>query len=102
MLLSLLRHVHIFAGCIALLTLWIPLFSAKGGTLHRQTGRVFVWSMGVLCAAAWILCAIRFADPGRRVFTTFLAFVSLLGWHSASSGWRVVTCSRRFRSVRGG
>ena len=49
---DLLRGVHIAAGSLALVSLWVPLVSRKGGSVHRRAGRVFVIAMAVL-KSAW-------------------------------------------------
>jgi len=32
--------LHALAGSIALVAMWVPIFSKKGGRVHRRAGRV--------------------------------------------------------------
>lgn len=41
--------IHIVAGSLALLSGYVALFAAKGATLHRKAGMLFVWAMLVMC-----------------------------------------------------
>jgi hypothetical protein len=36
--------VHIIAGTLGLLTGYVALYAAKGGTLHRKSGMLFVYT----------------------------------------------------------
>src|SRR4029079_13797884 len=77
-IIDLFRGVHIAAGSLALVAVWIPLFSPKGGRVHRQAGRVVVIATAVLTVAAISACGWRLlfdTDPGRRLFATYLLFV---------------------------
>ena len=40
--------VHILAGSLAIITGYVGLFAAKGATLHRRSGRLFVHAMVVM------------------------------------------------------
>jgi hypothetical protein len=40
--------VHIIAGTLGLLTGYVALYAAKGGTLHRKSGMLFVYTTIVL------------------------------------------------------
>lgn len=47
--------LHILAGSLALLAGYLALFSAKGATLHRRSGRIFVATMLTMSlTGAWI------------------------------------------------
>jgi uncharacterized membrane protein len=37
--------VHVVAGCLGLLAGYVALYSTKGATLHRRSGRLFVYAM---------------------------------------------------------
>jgi uncharacterized membrane protein len=52
--------VHILGGMIALGVGYVALFAAKGGRLHKQTGRIFVYAMVVMALGGSFLAAI---DP---------------------------------------
>jgi len=92
-IIDLFRGVHIAAGSLALVAVWIPLFSPKGGRVHRQAGRVFVIATAVLTVAAISACVWRLlfdTDPGRRVFATYLLFVAVLSAAQCSAGVRAL------------
>lgn len=55
--------LHILAGSLGLLSLWIPLVSRKGSLLHRQWGRVFTWTMLVTGTAAIGISITTLIDP---------------------------------------
>ncbi len=82
--------LHIAAGCVALLTMPIPLLSAKGGAVHRRAGRVYAVAMGAVVVLAWITVAARLAGGARPTFPLFLALVGLLAGASVWAGWRVL------------
>jgi uncharacterized membrane protein len=96
--LDLFRGVHIAAGVLALALMWLPLFSAKGGALHRRAGRAYVIAMAGLTLAAAFVCLWRLAfdhDPGRRTFATFLLFVGVVSAGQVSAGVRVLRAKTR-------
>ncbi len=92
MLVTLLLRVHVAAGTVALLSLWIPLVTKKGGRVHRRAGWVFVVAIAVLAATALAVCAIRVLDPSsdRGPGAIFLAFLALLASSSAFYGVRIL------------
>jgi uncharacterized membrane protein len=47
--------IHIAAGLLGIISGYVAVFAAKGGTLHRRGGTVFVYSMLVMgLSGAWI------------------------------------------------
>ena len=95
---DLLRGVHIAAGSLALGSMWVPLLSRKGGSVHRQAGRVFVIAMAVLTVAAigasiWRLTYDQ--DPGRRTWAAYLLFVAVLSGSQVSAGVRALRMKSR-------
>lgn len=52
--------LHITAGLLAVVAGIVPILSRKGSRLHRLSGRVFAWLMGILLAGAWLMTAIHF------------------------------------------
>jgi hypothetical protein len=90
--------LHIAAGTVALVSMWIPMFAKKGGGLHRTVGKVFVAAMTIVSATALALAGTRFfSDPtpqGRRA-GLFLLFVSVLTASSVSTGVRVLRAKNR-------
>ena len=73
---------HIVAGSLGLLSGFLAISTAKGGQLHRRSGRVFVYAMitmalvGASIAAIW--GAGRFGNVPIGVFTAYLVATSLL------------------------
>jgi len=97
-IIDLLRGVHIAAGTLALGSLWVPLLSRKGGTTHRQAGRVFVIAMAVLTLAAIGASLWRLtydSDPGHRTWAAYLLFVAVLSGAQVSAGVRALRAKAR-------
>jgi hypothetical protein len=97
-IIDLLRGVHIAAGSVALGSLWIPLLSRKGGSVHRQAGRVFVIAMAVLTVAAIGASVWRLTydtNPGRRTWAAYLLFVAVLSGSQVSAGMRALRAKAR-------
>jgi uncharacterized membrane protein len=73
--------VHIVTGGLGLLSGFVALYAAKGATLHRASGTVFVYSMvtmamlGVAIAAVWGRAASLNVPVG--LLTTYLVITSL-------------------------
>lgn len=91
-MLDLFRWLHIIAGSVALISLWIPIFTKKGGLVHRQAGWTFAIAMGVVAIAAWIVCGLRLTDQevSNDGAAIFLAFIGLLSVNGAVVGIRVL------------
>ncbi|MBM3818603.1 MAG: hypothetical protein FJW14_06245 [Acidimicrobiia bacterium] len=47
--------VHVAAGSVALLSMFVPMVTRKGGRLHRRAGWTFVGSMAIVSATAFAL-----------------------------------------------
>jgi len=58
---SIVLAVHIVCGLVCTLAGLVPLLTRKGGQAHRRAGRLFVWAMGVLLGAAWLMTALHFS-----------------------------------------
>jgi uncharacterized membrane protein len=94
---TILRVVHIALGVVALGTMFVPLLSRKGSTLHVRFGRVYTLAMGGLAATGAPL-AVRGLfdpDPGRRASALFLFFIALLAADSAWMGVRALRTKHR-------
>ena len=72
--------IHIAAGCVALLTAFVALVTAKGGTLHVRAGRVYAISMTLI-----FLTAIPLALFGASVF---LLLIAVFSFYLVFAGWR--------------
>jgi len=56
---DLILPVHILAAIIALIVGYVALLAAKGGRLHKRTGRIFVYAMVVMSLLGSLLAAIN-------------------------------------------
>ena len=74
--------VHIVAGSLALAAGYTALWSAKGATLHRKSGMVFVYAMLVMCVAGLWITVVRGIAPATNVpaaiLTSYLVLTSLI------------------------
>ncbi|MFC7079599.1 hypothetical protein [Halorussus caseinilyticus] len=86
---TLILRVHVAAGVVALSAGLGALLTAKGGLRHRQTGTVFVGSMGVTVGTVFVLLAF---DP--TPFRVFLTLVGVFSGYLAFSGYRVLSRKR--------
>ncbi len=60
---ALLVNVHITVGAIVLVLFWVPAFAKKGSPLHVKVGKVYVVSMYVVVATAFVASVIVLIDP---------------------------------------
>ncbi|MEY2745761.1 MAG: hypothetical protein RL112_803 [Planctomycetota bacterium] len=89
---ELLTWAHALGGVIALVSMWVPLFSAKGGVVHRKAGRVFVWAMAWVSVSAVVASALRLtSEPDKPQGPLFLSLVAL---QSAAATWWGVSMVR--------
>jgi hypothetical protein len=77
------RGLHIFAGGVALASMWIPILAKKGGPWHRRGGWVYAGAMALVTVSGTGLAAAAVAS-GRPVRGAFLLFIALL---SAANVW---------------
>jgi len=71
--------VHILAGSLALVFGYVALYSAKGGTVHRKSGTVFVYAMLVMALTGALIAASR-GNEGSTiagVMTTYLVLTAV-------------------------
>jgi uncharacterized membrane protein len=90
--------VHIAGGSAALLSMFIPLISRKGGRTHRRSGWVFVAGMTIVSLTALALSAGRYffdPRPEAKAFALFLFFIAILTGESVSSGIRALRTKDR-------
>lgn len=80
---------HIAAGIVALVMGVGALITTKGGVRHRQAGRIYVLSMGVIVGTVLLLLA--FNQTRARIFLTLIAVFS---GYFAFSGYRVLSQKR--------
>lgn len=81
--------LHIGAGTVAVLAGLGALVTTKGGWRHRQAGKLFLISMGVVVATVFGLLAI---DP--TTFRVVLTLVATFSGYFAFSGYRVLSRRR--------
>ncbi len=87
--------LHVVAGFVALITLWVPLFLRKGSKGHRVTGWIFTNSMFIISGTALHLALYRiWFDPTLTTeqfsSSIFLIFIAILSFSSAVYGLRVL------------
>lgn len=81
---------HIAAGVVALVAGMGAIVTSKGGLRHRQTGNIFVVSMGVTVGT--VLPLFLF-DP-TDFFRQFLLLVAIFSGYLVFSGYRVLSPDR--------
>ena len=59
--------LHILAGCLAIGAGFVALYSAKGATLHRKAGMVFVCSILIMCIGGFAMAAARDVAPATNI-----------------------------------
>lgn len=73
--------VHIAAGGLALLSGHVALYAAKGATLHRKSGMVFVYAMLTMCVFGVLIASVRGVAPAINVpagvLTAYLVITAL-------------------------
>lgn len=103
-MLKTLLAIHVAGGSVALASMLVPLFTRKGGSLHRKAGWVFVSGMTVVSITAFVLAGTRaLTDPspqGRQA-GVFLFYVALLTGAGVSAGVRVLRTKARTAAHRG-
>lgn len=90
--------LHIAAGSVALASMFVPMFTHKGGRAHRRSGWVFVAAMAIVSATAFALSGARLLfdrTPDGRDAGLFLFYVSILTASSVSAGMRVLRFKNR-------
>jgi len=92
-------RLHALTGAIAFGAMWIPMFSRKGGAVHRKVGRVFTWAMA--CASTSAVCAscLRLAErPEAPQGPLLLALVAIQS--AAATWWGIAVLRRKGRDAR--
>lgn len=80
---DIIRYSHVALGALCLISGIIPMFSKKGGKLHRQVGRLFFWSMfGIFITALLLLFSYR--------FNFFLLVIAVFSFYQCFTGYRVL------------
>jgi uncharacterized membrane protein len=66
--------VHIVAGGLGLVSGYIALSAAKGATLHRKAGMLFVYVMLTLSVTGMLISAVEGVAPAINIPTALLTF----------------------------
>ncbi|OAV44102.1 hypothetical protein [Lewinella sp. 4G2] len=69
--------VHVVAGFSSLALFFVPAFARKGGRVHNQFGRFYVYGMWVVVTTAFLLSIINYLQ-GRTMQALFLGFLAFL------------------------
>lgn len=84
------KHGHVFVVGGGLLLFWVPLLSPKGGTLHRQAGKLYAAFMCVAgLSGAW-LAATYLRTPAKRIDGTFLLYALFVFFLIGRCAWRAL------------
>jgi uncharacterized membrane protein len=59
--------VHILAGTLAVLLGFVALYAAKGGTLHRRSGMLFVYLMVAMATLGMVITIVRGVAPVANI-----------------------------------
>jgi hypothetical protein len=74
--------VHIVAGGLGLISGFVALYAAKGATLHRKSGMVFVYTMLTMCTAGLVMEVTRGVAPAVNIpaalLTAYLVTTALI------------------------
>ena len=66
--------LHITAGSLAIISGFIAIFAVKGARMHRQSGKIFVYSMLALGITGAVIAAIR-SQPANVVGGSLAAYM---------------------------
>ncbi len=86
------KWIHIIAGLLALASGAVALYAAKGSTLHRKSGLIFVIAMLVMTSTAVVIAAFLSPNPVNVVAGT-------LTFYLVSTG--LLTVRRSVEQMRG-
>ncbi|RNC83806.1 MAG: hypothetical protein ED557_08515 [Balneola sp.] len=80
---DILRYTHVLLGALCLISGLIPMFSKKGGKLHRLSGKLFFWTMfGIFATALLMIFFYR--------FNYFLLVIAVFSFYMCFTGYRVL------------
>lgn len=87
-----LRWIHIITGVFALLSGPIAMFNQDGGKLHRQSGKIYFWSMTVIFTTSVILSIYR--------GNLFLFLIGIFSMHLVVTGYRALSLKMLHRGQK--
>lgn len=74
---KLLTLIHVSLGALSLLLFWLPVFTKKGGKIHRKIGKLYVLFMwGVVITAGML--SVKNVLIGEMTAALFLGFLTLI------------------------
>ncbi|HEY9230325.1 MAG TPA: hypothetical protein VIP11_26975 [Gemmatimonadaceae bacterium] len=85
--------VHIIAGSLGLISGYTALYAAKGATLHRKSGMLFIYAMLTMCTFGVVLAlgkTWQFVNVPAAVMTAYLVVTSLTTVRPPSQGRRAL------------
>jgi hypothetical protein len=86
------RAVHILAGSLGLITGLLALFVAKGGRVHRRSGKLFVYAMLTMGLMGSLMAAVWGKQPASNIpvglLTAYLVTTGLTTVRPPTSGSR--------------
>ncbi|WP_251360074.1 hypothetical protein [Kangiella sp. TOML190] len=98
---EILRYTHMIGGFVGLGLFWIPIFSKKGGKIHRQMGKYWTWlgRLVVLSALAGLFLYIpeiieKNMSPNSYAPLLFLAYLSVVTYIIISYGVAVLASKK--------
>lgn len=97
-MLKMILYLHIAGGSAALLSMFIPLATRKGGRTHRRSGWIFVGGMTIVSITALALSAAAYVldpRPAAKAFALFLFYIAILTGNAVSVGVRVLRTKNR-------
>jgi len=92
-----LRWVHMVGGIAALILFWIPALTTKGGPVHRQAGRAYLWAMWTVVATGIPLAGLFF-QRGQWFFAAFLGYLAVI---TGAALWSGIEVFKHKRSAAG-
>jgi uncharacterized membrane protein len=99
-MLRMILALHIAGGSAALISMFVPMLTRKGGTVHRRAGWIFVAGMSITSITALVLAGARMAtasNPASQRFAMFLFYIAILTAAGVSTGIRVLRVRRAGR-----
>ena len=84
--------IHILAAGLGLMSGYAALFAAKGATLHRRSGMLFVYSMVAMCGSAIVMAVMKgqITNVVAGVLTAYLTVTALTTMRPRSARVRTV------------
>jgi hypothetical protein len=97
-MLKMILYLHIAGGSAALLSMFMPMVTRKGGLTHLRSGWVFVAGMTIVSITALALSLARYLfdpRPEAKAFALFLFYIAILTGAGVSSGIRALRTKDR-------